>query len=814
VLETWIQDARYALRLLRQSPVFTLTAALSLAIGIGANTTIFSVASALLMRPLPGLADAGRLVDIGRTRNGRGFDTVSFPTYTDVRERATTLTGVYALRLEPQPMSLAGSDGAEPVYGTSVSGNYFTVLGTRARLGRLFTDADDRRDGSAVVISHELWQRRFAADAAIVGREITLNGTPRVVIGVAPEQFQGTTLLRSDVWVPLTARATGPGGVDMLTERRAVWLVMGGRLKPGVTLQQASAELRGIGDTLAREHPDALRDTGLTVASSAVIPGRVNILSGFLAMLMGIVGLVLLIACVNVAGMLLARAVARRREIAVRLAIGAGRARLVRQLLTETTVLFAAGCAFGLLLSRWLTSLLLAVLPTLPMPLGVDFTTDWRVVAFAIGLTLVAAIVSGLAPALQASRPDLVPSLKAEGRDTRSSRLRLRNAFVVGQITLSLLLVIAAGLFLRALGHAVAIQPGFDQADVDVVSFDLALAGLRNEPAHLLAKALVERTRALPGVQSAALTRDLPLDGGRISLGDVQVPGATTTTPAGRAPTDWNVVTPGFFKTLGVTLLRGRDFTDADTAQIARVGIVNEALGRQLFGDADPIGRQVEVATPMSASRERITIVGVAADARFVSLSDTKSPYFYVPLSQQDMSRVSLLVKTTGRTSIAQVRALIRELNPNLPVTNAMALDQVTALGLIPQRIAASVAGTLGLVGLLLAAIGIYGVTSYSVSRRTREIGIRIALGADRGSVLRLVLRQGLILAAIGVTIGLACGAAASQLLRSLLYGVSPLDPLTFAGATLLFALIALVATYVPARRATRVDPMMALRIE
>jgi predicted permease len=407
-----------------------------------------------------------------------------------------------------------------------------------------------------------------------------------------------------------------------------------------------------------------------------------------------------------------------------------------------------------------------------------------------------------------------VPSLKAEGHGGGLSRLRLRSAFVVGQITLSLLLVIAAGLFLRALGHAVAIQPGFDQTNVDVVSVDFSLAGMTDTSGRLFARDLVERARALPGVRAAVLAMDLPLDGGRISLGHLRLPGSTDTRPEGTAPTDWNVVTPGFFATLGVPLLRGRDFTEGDGAGAPRVGIVNQTLARRLFGDGDPIGRQVEVVTPMSRDGERVTVIGVAADARFVSLTEAGTPYFYAPLAQQYTSRVSLLVKTSGRSSVPDVRALIREMNPNLPVTNALALDQVTALGLIPQRIAASVAGTLGLVGLLLAGIGIYGVTSYSVSRRTREIGIRMALGADRSSVLKLILRQGLVLTAIGIGIGLACSAAASQLVQGLLFGVSALDPLTFAGATGLFVLIALAATYLPARRATRVDPMVALRIE
>ncbi|HET7619967.1 MAG TPA: ABC transporter permease [Vicinamibacterales bacterium] len=816
--ETWFKDVRYAARLLARSPLFAATAALSLAIGIGANTAIFSVASALLLRPLPGLSDAAGLVDIGRTQNGRGFDNTSYPNYADVRERVTTLTDVYAIRLEPQPMSLAGNGGAERVYGTAVSGNYFSVLGTQPVRGRFFTDADDTIGSApATVISYELWQRRFAADPAIVGRTVTLTNEPFTVIGIAPRGFQGTTLLRTDVWVTLhQGMRSGPSGTDMFTNRRAVWLLMGGRLKPGVTLTQADAELRAIGTTLAREYPAENEGRGLTAAASAVVPGRVNYVAAFLGLLMAIVGLILLIACVNVAGMLLARAAARRREIAVRLAVGAGRARLVRQFLTETIVLFAAGGALGLLLSRWLTSLLLALLPQLPIPIGIEIATDWRVVLFAVAMCLAAALLAGLAPALQASRASLVPSLKAEGLDDGLSRLRLRNAFVVGQITLSLLLVIAAGLFLRALGHAVAIQPGFDARNVDVVAVDLSLGGYGQVEGLTFADELVRRTAALPGVRSAVLAVDLPLDGSRMGFGDLQLPGTPRQSgPRRGAPIDWNIVTPGFFRTLDVRLLRGRDFTSADAAGAPRVAILNEAAAHQYFGDADPLGRQLEIVTPFGDDhRERVTIVGVADNAQFVSLGDTTSPYVYVPLAQQYFARLSLVVKTAGATAIPSIRTLMREMNPNLPVTSAMPLTDITALGLIPQRIAAAVAGTLGLVGLLLAAIGIYGVTSYAVSRRTREIGIRIALGADRRGVVAIVLRQALVLTAIGLVIGLAFGAAAAQLLRSLLFGISAVDPLTFGGAAVLFVVVALAASYIPARRATRLDPVTALRSE
>ena len=814
MIQLAVQDARYAVRLLRRSPVFTTIAALSLAIGIGATATIFSVANALLLRPLPGLAQADRLVDIGRTQNGRGFDTTSYPNYRDVRERATTLAGVYAIRLEPQAMSLSGRDGAQRVYGTFVSGNYFSVLGTQPAYGRLFTDADDTRgNATTTVLSHDLWQRRFAGDPSIVGRTITITGHPYSVIGIAPAGFQGTTVLRSDLWLPLSVQGSG-GPFDMLTERRAVWLMTGGRLKDGATVHQADAELRSIGDALAREYPDANGSRSLRVATSALVPGRINFVTTFLGLLMGIVSIVLLMACVNVSGMLLARAAVRRREIAVRLAMGADRARLVRQLLTETAVLFSAGCAVGLLLTQWLTSLLLSVLPQIPMPVGLEIGVDWRVVTFAIVVSLVAAVVSGLLPALQASRPTLVPSLKVVG-DDEPSRLALRNAFVVGQMTLSLLLVIAAGLFLRALGHAAAIQPGFDGSNVDVVSLDFSLAGLSEAEGVRFGRDLVERASALPGAGAAVLAVDLPLDGDRMSFGLLRRPGAPRHDERSDAPpADWNVVTPGFFNALGVRLVRGRDFNDGDTPTSPRVAIVNAALARQVFGDEDPLGRVLEVDTPFGGSAGRLTIVGVAANAHMVSLGDESSPYVYVPFMQQYHSRVSLIVKTAGATVIPQVRALVREMNRNLPITTAMPLADVTAIGLVPQRIAASVAGTLGIVALLLAAIGIYGVTSYSVSRRTREIGIRLALGADRRSVLALVLGQGMMLTTIGVLVGLAGGAAASQLLRSLLFGISTVDPVAFAGATALLIVIALAATYIPARRAMRVDPMVALRRE
>jgi putative ABC transport system permease protein len=810
-----VQDIRYALRVLRHSPLFTATAALSLAIGIGASTTIFSVANALLLRPLPGLTRAHRLVDIGRTQDGHGFDTVSFPNYRDLRERSTTIEDIYAYRVEPEPMSLSIDANAERVYGAVVTANYFTVLGVKPALGRLLQDADDGPDAPAlVVLSYPMWTRRFASDRAIAGRTITINNHPFMVAGVAPQGFQGTTILKPDLWVPMSAMASAVPRMDtqIFKQRISVWLAMGGRLKDGVSIRQADAEAKTIGAALLQAYPNENRGKNFTVRPSSLVPGQVTPITAFMGLLMTIVGLVLLIACVNLAGMLLARGVVRRREFAVRAAIGAGRMRLAQQLLIETSILFAVAGLLGILLTNWLAALLVAIVPKIPLPIGLEIHIDWRVAVFAAALTLVATVLSGLPPALQATRPDLVPALKSEGFDSGSgSRLRLRNLFVIGQVTMSIMLVVIAGLFLRALQHAADVQPGFDERNVDVVQLDLSLGGYKEATARAFVHDLLDRTRALPGVESATLGVDLPLDGGRMGFGRISVPGKK---PAqGDAfPADWNVVEPDFFKTMKLPLLRGRDFTDADTAASQPVAIVNEALANAIWPGEDPIGKQVTV--DGDGRPQQVTIVGVAFNARLIWLTGKVESYIYVPFGQRYLSRVSLLVRTTGHSAIPDVRQLMRSLNPNLPVTEAMPLSNVTAIGLVPQRVAASVAGTLGLVGLLLAAIGIYGVTAYAVSRRTREIGIRIALGADERAVMRLILRQGLTLAGIGVTVGLAIAAAGSKLLESLLFGVRGPDPVTFAGACVLFTVVTLIATYVPARRALAVDPVGALRAE
>jgi predicted permease len=819
MFDSWLQDLRYAVRLLRRNPLFALTAVLSLAIGIGANTTIFTIANALLFKPPLGVADASRLVDVGRSQDGQGFDNGSYSNYLDIRARNTVFSGIYAYRLGPEPMSLRGKDGAERIYGEMVSTNYFNVLGTPPHIGRLFTSDDSEQPAATplAVLSHRFWMRRFNGDPAIVGQTLVLNGRPFMVIGVTPEGFHGTTVLTSDLWVPVNmvgelASRLPPA---ILTSRESAWLVMGARLKPGVTVGQAQAELANIGRALEQEFPDANRGKGLRVVASSPVPGDGAPVAAFMAVLMAIVMLVLAIACANVAGVLLARATTRRREIAVRLAIGAGRGRLIRQMLVESTLLFLIGGSGGLVLARLMTGALLSLLPAVPLPIDVTLALDGRAVVFTLTLSLVAAILSGLAPAFHASRAEVVGALKS---DTQGGpeRIWLRHAFVVSQVALSIVLVVGAGLFARALQRASEIDPGFDPHGVELATLDLSLGGYTADTGRVFARELIRRVRETPGVQAAALSAVMPLGDRGIGLGGLAVPGVELRNGRRFFDVDWNVITPGYFATMKMALLTGRDFSDADREGTPSVVIVNETAARQWWPRQDALGKTLlqENGRPDAPDAVRtLTVVGVARDSKYRNLGEDPRPFVYVPIQQQYMSRTVIAARSAhGQRLAGQLRALLASMNPNLPIVQALTFDAYSQLGLLPQRIAASVAGSLGLVGVLLAAIGIYGVTAYMVSSRTREIGIRMALGAERASVVRMVLRQGLTLTMIGAAIGLAVAAAASRLLGSLLFGVGATDPLTFIGSTLLFFVVGAAACYVPARRATAIGAMDALR--
>jgi len=825
----WLDDVRwdvgYSARLLRRNPIFTLTAALSLAIGIGANTTIFTIANALLFRPPAGVAEPGRLVDIGRSvRRSNAFNPGSYPDYVDVRQRTTTLDGVYASAMFPHPKTFATAEGAggEPVFALSVTLNYFSVLGVSPAAGRLFGTGDSEQPGASpiVVLSHRFWTRRFAQSRDVIGRAVRIDGQPLTVVGVASEGFQGTGVRTSDVWIPITM-PSADGSTSLFTNRAAGLVIMGGRLKPDASVDAAAAEIETIGRELEREHPEENKDKGLRALAASPVPGNAGAIAAFLALLMGIVSTVLVVACTNLAGVLLARATARRREIAIRLAIGAGRSRLVRQLLTETIMLFAIGGAAGLALARVMTSTLVVRLPALPFPIDMNLAIDGRAIALTSALSLAAALVCGLVPALQASKTDSVAGLRDEPQGP-AGRSRVRHAFLVAQVALSIVLVVVAGLFVRALQHVSAGSPGFDPHGVEIASIDLASAGYTNATAPVFARELVDRVRRLPGVQAATIAAVLPGGFERISLAPIGAPGLTDAGGRQLFSADWNIVEPGYFSTLNMTIVSGRDFTDADRANGQPVAVIGSGAARRLFPGQEAVGKSI-VEQPYSppgrpeAPARTLLIVGVAKDPSYGTLFDGMSEmYVYVPLQQRYLGKFTNLVVRSagGRPVTNEVRALVASMNPNVPIAASQSADDYTSLGLLPQRVAASVAGSLGMFGLVLAAIGIYGVTAYAVARRTREFGVRLALGATSGDIFRMVLGEGMRLAVAGSIVGLLLAAAAAQVLTSFLFGVKPIDPFAFAAAALLFAAIGLAACYVPARRATGVDPSIALRAE
>ena len=805
-------DVRYAVRELRRSPVFSITAILSIAIGVGGTAAIYSMANALLYSAPPGVREADRVVNIGRTQDGGGFDNFSYLTFTEYRDRNSTFASLAAVELAPTAVSLRRDDGGEAVEAGLVSGTYFTVLGARPALGRFFLPEEDRtpQTHAVTVLSHRFWSERLGADSGVVSRALVLNGVPFTVVGVAGEGFHGASITAPDLWVPMMATPWLGGSVEQLTEsRRSAWVMAVGRLKPDVDLNLAQADLSTIAAQLLQSYPEAYEGQGVRVLPLSLFPGDLQRLIGlFMTFLFVLTGLVLVIGGTNVAGMLLARSAARRREIAVRLAIGASRARLVRQLITESVVLFVVAGALGALLARWVVAGLMALIPTLPFQVAFTPSIDWRVVTFALAVAVIAGLVAGLAPALQSTRPSLAPELRS---DIRSSgrRQRLRSGLLVMQVAFSMLLLVVAGLFGRALVQARAIDAGFEHRGVHVATLDLGMVNHTPETGRQFADRLLAGAGALPGVESVALSRAIPLGGSGMGLGAIIVDGHAP--PGGDSgwEADWNIVTPAYFDVLRIPLLKGRGFTTMDRAGSPDVAILNETLASRIWPGEDPIGK-----TFRNEDRT-VTIIGIARDAKYRSLGEEPRAFIYVPLSQRYNGSLSLFARTDpGLSMTAPLRRLVAGLDPSLPILSSQPLAEHTAVGLFPQRVALWVATSLGGVALLLALIGIYGVTAYSVAQRTREIGIRIALGSPRGSVLGMVLGQGIRLIVVGVAAGVAAAIAATRLLESLLFGVSGSDPVALGGASLLLLSAAMIASWVPARRASRVDPMVALRQE
>jgi predicted permease len=792
--------------MLARTPLFTAVAVLCIALGAGAVTTIFSAMNAVVLRPLPGAADPGRLVDIERrSQDGSERAQASYRLYEQMRDGSKTMADVAAWSKVDLSIGIDGHGHA--VYGNIVSGNFFRVLGVKPALGRFFLPQEDRTPLThpVVVVAHSFWKRQLGADPNAVGKAVTVNGHPFTIVGVAPPGFRGAfTPLDVQAWVPLMMQAQLRPGRDMTT---AVWLWTFGRLKPGASVESARQELGAIISNYAATRVDsygAYASATLSPMTGLPVDARAAFL-GFAAIFFGAALFVLLIASVNVAAMLSARGIARRREMAVRAALGAGRGRLVRQLLTEVLLLFLFGGAGAVAFEAVATS----ALERLPIPgdtpLLLEISPDMRVLVFALLLALVTGLVFGLGPALRAARVDIVARLRSESAGSGTRRTLMSNALIVGQLALSLLLLVAAALFVRALDFGARVNPGFDQSGVATTSLNTESWGYDEAKGRAFYRELRDAVSRLPGVSAVSYTGRIPLT--MSGSGDTI---AVENAPGGRAPIQLASVDTGYFAVLRIPLLQGRGFTRQDDDTGPRVAVVNETFARRFWPDGSALGRT------FGFRDARVTIVGIARDAKYSDLSESTPAFAYFPLAQMWQRDQTLLVRAAGDPHLAAsgIERAVLDIDPLLPRPTVIPLTEATGIVLLPQRAAAWVTGGLGIVGLLLATVGLYGIMAYSSARRTREMAVRMALGAQRADVLGIVVKEGMRLAGLGVAIGVLLAAGATRVIAGLLFGVSPLDPLAFIVMSAVFAVVALVACYLPARRAAAGDLAEVLRAE
>jgi|SRR5262245_2687971 len=824
IADLW-QDLRYGARMLMKNPGFTLTIALTLALGIGANTTMFNLLYAVLLRPLPGVTEAERVVQIRQadTRPGSGR-WITGPDYRDYRDQNSTFAGIAAEISDEgwEEFNLGADEIAIRVKGAMVSGNYFDVFGVRAAHGRLLQPFEAEVEGAnpVAVISERLWRKEFGAEP-VIGKTIRLNSYPFTVIGVAAE-FNGANRNRgrTDVWIPMTMwRQSNPlmarSDDDWLNSRRFGNARLYGRLKPGVTVEQAQADLSTIAGRLGQIYPETNATKGVRVmAAFDISPGDREEIGFLIGLPFGIVVILLLIACANVAGLLLARASARRKEMGIRLALGAGRFRIARQLLTECALLALLGGAVAIVVALWLTYWIRAALPAELRDWGaqIGFAPDWRVLSFTVSLSGVTGLLFGLAPALQSSKPDLIPALKDSGGSfSHRSGGRLRGVLVVVQIALSLILLISAGLCVRTLQNLQAINVGFATENVLTAKLDLERQNYSEAQGREFYQRLLDRARSLPGVQAASLANNAPL-----AVGGRGIFVAVDNQP--QFVVDNNVVTPGYLDTVGIPLSQGRQLTEQDDVRSPRVAVINETFARQVWPNENPVGKFFRLGTRagVRAGDQLVEVIGVARDAKIGSLIGDAPRAAYFPLAQQYRGSMALHLRAAAKPELllAAVRQEISALDPKLPIYDVKTLEQYRRDYLFIERFEAALIAGFGLLALAVASLGLYGALSHSVAHRTQEIGVRMALGAGTGDVLRLVVGQGVKLIAIGVALGLAGAFAAARVLKSLLYGVSATDPLTFVAVALLLTFVGLLACWIPARRATKVDPMVALRCE
>ena len=824
------RDIRHAVRSLRKAPGFLAVVILTLGLGIGANTAIFSLMDQVLLRPLP-VHDPGSLVLLdgpgafqGRTMNAMTF---SYPMYKDFRDRNEVFSGVLARF--PLSMTVVWRGASERANGELVSGNYFEVLGVRPAIGRMLNASDDRIPGAhpVAVLSYGYWQRRFGGDPQLLNQAITVNGHPFTIVGVAARGFTGVQVGQTaDVMTPLMMKAQMTPTWDDLDNRRSRWLTVMARLAPGVSRIQAEAAMnviyRQINEQEIKDIPNASETFRQRFVSKHlnVLPGRTGLsdlrreFSTPLIVLMSMVGVVLLIACANVANLLLARTTARQKEISLRLALGAGRMRIVRQQLVESGLLAAGGTLAGFLFAWWTGGLLLAALPGDPAARNLSADPDLRVAGFALLVGLVTALVFGIVPALQATRAEVTSALKEDsGSVTGGGRqARLRRLLVVGQVGLSMLLLAGAGLFARSLYNLKTIDPGFEVERLLAFSLDPSLSGYEGDRLTDLYRRLQEALTAVPEVESVSMSETGALTGNDWQM-TVRVDGYQAKESEDMNPSV-DGVGPRYFETMGIPLVSGREFTERDVKGSPRVAIVNETMAKYFFGDTNPVGRRFGFGRGKATD---IEIVGVVRNVRSLELRDQAPRFVYIPYTQNEgVTQLTFYVRTAGdeEATAGALRQAVRRLDSNLPIFDMKTMEVQMDESLFVERMVAVLSVAFGGLATLLAGIGLYGVMSYAVTRRTREIGIRMALGAERGRVLWLVLREVAVMAFVGILGGLAGALWLTRQVQSQLFGLTPTDPLTLSAATLLLAGVAIGSGYIPARRATAIDPIIALRSE